>query len=93
MPSTESGEQAYSSVSLPVFWGRTRGHRLSPDRTKLCLLDSDGWERGGRPDLSWCQALGHLETGADRVELVKLLSFSLQPQEPPVWLRSEGGQK
>lgn len=27
---------------------------------------------GGSSDLSWCQAPGHLETGADRMELVEL---------------------
>lgn len=46
-----------------------RGHWLSPDRTKLGLLDSDGQERGGCSDLIWCQAL---EIGADRMEQVKL---------------------
>lgn len=44
------------------------GHWLSPDRTKLDLLDSEQ-EKGGHSDLIWCQAL---ETGTDRMEQVRL---------------------
>lgn len=42
---------------------------LSPDRTKLGLLDSDGQGRERSSDLIQCQAL---ETGVDRMEWVKL---------------------
>ena len=44
-------------------------HWLSPDRTKLDLLDSEQEKEGGSSDLIWCQAL---ETGADRMEQVRL---------------------
>lgn len=43
-------------------------HWLSPDRTKLDLLDSEQEKEGGSSDLIWCQAL---ETGADRMEQVR----------------------
>lgn len=75
MPSTECGEQASSSASFPLLRGGTRGggegglYWLSPDRTKLGLLDSDGQGRGRSSDLIQCQAL---ETGVDRMEWVKL---------------------
>lgn len=60
--SLSSGEEPRVGGEGVLYW-------LSPDRTKLGLLDSDGQGRERSSDLIQCQAL---ETGVDRMEWVKL---------------------